>query len=244
MKLSLEATIRGAERTNSSVPQSFSDARKLVRPIILTVSGASASGKSRLATELIRDFESLALSAIVIGGDPYYSDLTHLPQEERDNTNFDDPASQDQAALRSDFQKILQGLEIEVHNYCYTSKSRKPTGEFINSGAHSIVIFEGIFVNYYSVNGAIIPDFSVHLDVPLDQCLERRKYRDLERGYDADDVLRRWPMVVEGYDKFTVGPLVRMNNVLRLANSTLEDLNQAREIVVDKVKSLLLERLV
>ncbi len=59
---------------------------------VIGVSGGSGSGKTTLVHYLQKHFGN---ESILILQDDYYHDLSHLPQEERNATNFDTPESVD-----------------------------------------------------------------------------------------------------------------------------------------------------
>ena len=68
-------------------------------PLLIAVTGGSASGKSRIAAELARHYANL--DAYVIPEDDYYVDAGNQPGFDARTFNFDEPAAKDHALLLS-----------------------------------------------------------------------------------------------------------------------------------------------
>ena len=90
--------------------------------VIIGIAGASASGKSLIASTLYRELrEQVGDEHIgVIPEDSYYKDQSHLSMEERVKTNYDHPSSMDHSLLLQHLQmlkRILQqpfSLQVEL----------------------------------------------------------------------------------------------------------------------------------
>ena len=105
---------------------------------IIGIAGSSGSGKSELSRRL-----SAATGAPVVSLDSYYRDLTHLPLEARAETNFDEPASLDDALLLAQCTALAGGQAIDVPHYDFSCHTRVPGTQHIQPG--DIVIIEGLF---------------------------------------------------------------------------------------------------
>ena len=70
--------------------------------VIIGIAGASASGKSLIASTLYRELrEQVGDEHIgVIPEDSYYKDQSHLSMEERVKTNYDHPNAMDHTRVR------------------------------------------------------------------------------------------------------------------------------------------------
>lgn len=213
--------------------------------IVLTLGGMSASGKSVVAKELVAELKiELGVTAHILGLDTYYSDLTHLPREARDETNFDHVDSQDEKALSEDYERLRAGLDILRHSYCYAKKERMPTDRVIVPKRGDLIIFEGVFAPYYVREGilgceGLSPEINAFLDVDPEICFDRRKFRDLERGYDVADVEAKWPMVKRGYEEFGIGPAREITNMCMFKNERESELPTVVEGLVDEVRKVL-----
>lgn len=87
--------------------------------VIIGIAGASASGKSLIASTLYRELrEQVGDEHIgVIPEDSYYKDQSHLSMEERVKTNYDHPNAMDHSLL---FQHLQASSAVRRLNYRYT----------------------------------------------------------------------------------------------------------------------------
>ncbi|MDX6941107.1 uridine kinase, partial [Enterobacter kobei] len=88
---------------------------------IIGIAGASASGKSLIASTLYRELrEQVGDEHIgVIPEDSYYKDQSHLSMEERVKTNYDHPNAMDHSLLFQHLQTLKRGSAIELPVYSY-----------------------------------------------------------------------------------------------------------------------------
>ena len=96
--------------------------------VIIGIAGASASGKSLIASTLYRELrEQVGDEHIgVIPEDSYYKDQGHLSMEERVKTNYDHPSSMDHSLLFQHLQMLKSGQAIELPVYSYVEHTRTP----------------------------------------------------------------------------------------------------------------------
>lgn len=94
--------------------------------VIIGITGASASGKSLIASTLYRELrEQVGEAHIgVIPEDSYYKDQSHLTMEERVKTNYDHPSAMDHNLLFQHLQMLKQGNAIELPQYSYVEHTR------------------------------------------------------------------------------------------------------------------------
>jgi len=84
--------------------------------VIIGIAGASASGKSLIASTLYRELrEQVGDEHIgVIPEDCYYKDQSHLSMEERVKTNYDHPSAMDHSLLLEHLQALKRGSAISA----------------------------------------------------------------------------------------------------------------------------------
>jgi len=161
---------------------------------LIGVAGPSCSGKTELARWL-----SARLGAPVLNLDLYYTDLAHLPLEERAKTNFDEPASMDQSAIFADAAALAQGKPIRPPSYDFATHSRTLAETVLEPSG--IVILEGLFALFWPDLRSFL-QLKVYVDAPDEVCLARRLERDVrERG--------RTPESVHWQFETTVKPMAR-----------------------------------
>lgn len=164
--------------------------------IVIAIAGASASGKSLIASTIYKELkEELSSDDIgIISEDAYYRDQTHLTMEERVKTNYDHPNSMDHHLLVEHLRQLKQGEAIEIPEYDYSQHNRKTTTK--NFAPKKIIILEGILLlTDEEIRNEI--NVSIFVDAPLDICFIRRLQRDMvERGRTMESVIAQYRKTV------------------------------------------------
>jgi uridine kinase len=164
--------------------------------VIVGIAGASASGKSLIASTLYREIrDQVGGEHIgVIPEDAYYKDQSHLTMEERVKTNYDHPSAMDHDLLLQHLQAVKAGQDIELPVYSYVEHTRTQQTQHLK--AKKVIILEGILL----LTDARLRqelNFSIFVDTPLDICLMRRMKRDVnERGRSMDSVMSQYQKTV------------------------------------------------
>jgi uridine kinase len=161
-------------------------------PIIIGISGPSASGKSLLANNIVNELGSQQV--VVISEDAYYKDNGHLPFEEREKINYDHPHAFDHALLCQHLRKLQQMQSVEIPIYSHSQHLRLPETRKI--GSHAIIIIEGILLfSDQALREAM--DIRIFMSTPLDICLLRRLKRDVvERHRSFESVVHQYETTV------------------------------------------------
>ena len=160
--------------------------------IIIGISGASASGKSLLASNLLGELGSEQV--IVISEDAYYKDLTHLSLEDRARTNFDHPDALDHELLMKHLRALQQSEAVDIPKYDFSKHLRMHETRHI--AQHRIIVLEGILLFVEKALRELM-DIRIFMDTPLDICLLRRLRRDIcQRGRSLDSVLQQYQTTV------------------------------------------------
>ncbi|MGX2986317.1 uridine kinase [Ursidibacter sp. B-7004-1] len=164
--------------------------------IVIAIAGASASGKSLIASTIYKELkDELGQDDIgIISEDAYYKDQSHLVMEERVKTNYDHPNSMDHDLLVAHLQALKQGESVEIPEYDYTEHNRKTT--VTQFSPKRIIILEGILLlTDEHIRNEI--DVSIFVDAPLDICFIRRLQRDMqERGRTMESVVSQYRKTV------------------------------------------------
>ncbi|WP_373778293.1 uridine kinase [Glaesserella sp.] len=164
--------------------------------IVIAIAGASASGKSLIASTIYKELKSeLGQDDIgIISEDSYYRDQTHLAMEERIKTNYDHPNSMDHTLLLSHLKDLKQGHAVDIPEYDYAEHNRKKS--VTHFSPKRIIILEGILLlTDERIRNEI--NVSIFVDAPLDICFIRRLQRDMEeRGRTLESVVEQYRTTV------------------------------------------------
>lgn len=158
------------------------------RPVVIGVAGGSGSGKTSVTRSICQRFSDKTI--LVIEQDYYYKDQSHLPFEERLNTNYDHPLAFDNDLLIKHIQELMQGNTIEkpVYDYKLHTRSQK----VIPVKPKEVIILEGILI-LEDPRLVDLMDIKVFVDTDADLRIVRRLLRDIkERGRSLDSVIDQY----------------------------------------------------
>lgn len=164
--------------------------------IIIAITGASASGKSLIASTIHKELcNELGCEEIgIIAEDSYYKDQSHLSFEERIKTNYDHPNSMDRDLLIQHLRDLKMGNAVDIPVYSYVEHTR--TQEVTHFEPKKVIILEGILLlTDERIRQEV--NMSVFVDTPLDICFIRRLQRDMEeRGRSLQSVIDQYRATV------------------------------------------------
>ena len=203
-----------------------------MKPLIIAISGGSASGKSTVVSEIVNRLKSVDVS--VICHDDYYKDQTHLTMEERVKTNYDHPSSLDNELFVEHLHKLLNGESIEKPIYDFVTHNRKK--ETLSLKPTKVIFIEGILV----LEEKKIRDCAdVKIFVKSDEDIRfiRRLKRDIdERGRSMDAVINQYLSTVKPMFNKYVNPSSRYADII-IPNDNKHDV--AVDFLVAKIKDIL-----
>ena len=161
--------------------------------IIIGIDGGTGSGKTTVVKKIV---EALPAGEVaVLPQDSYYKDSGHIPPEERQKINFDEPAAFEWELLISQLQELKDGHSIEVPTYSYLTCTRQP--ETVPMHPRDVVIVEGILV-FSDKRLRDMMDIKVFVDADADDRLIRVINRDcIERGRTPELVVERYERVLK-----------------------------------------------
>jgi uridine kinase len=170
------------------------------RPILIGIAGGTGSGKSTIAREIYKHFDSTCIA--MIEQDSYYKDQSNLSFEERVKTNYDHPDAFDTSLLVQQLNLLLEGQTVEKPIYNFEIHNR--TEETIVVYPREIIIVEGILVLQEKVLCDML-DIKIYVDTDADVRFIRRLVRDInERGRTTDSVINQYLNVVKPmHEQFT-----------------------------------------
>ncbi len=203
-----------------------------MKPLIIAISGGSASGKTTVVNEIVERLKSVDIT--VICHDDYYKDQSHLSMEERLKTNYDHPNSLDNDLFVEHLHELINGKSIEKPVYDFVNHNRKK--ETIQVHPTKVIILEGILV----LEEKKIRDCAdVKIFVKCDEDIRfiRRLKRDIEeRGRSLDNVISQYLSTVKPMFNRYVNPSSRYADII-IPNDNKHDV--AVDFLVAKLKDIL-----
>ena len=178
--------------------------------LIIGIAGGTGSGKTTVVKKII---ESLPVNQVaVIPQDSYYRDSSHLPLEERQKLNFDEPAAFEWELLYDQLKQLKENKAIEQPIYSYLTCTRME--ETINVQPCEVVIVEGILV-LTDTKLREMMDIKVFVDADADERLIRVINRDcVERGRTVQMVIDRYEAVLKPMHNQHIEPTKRFADLI------------------------------
>ena len=185
---------------------------------IVMIAGPSSSGKTTFTKRLAIQLMTNLLEPQMISLDDYFVDRHHTPLDEHGEYNYESLYALDLEAFNRDLNSLIEGKEVELPYYNFSTGSREYRGNKIKLKPDSILLIEGIhglnpeltaavdehlkYRIYVSALTAISIDD--HNWIPTtDNRLLRRIIRDARyRGVSPVDTIRRWPSVRRGEERW------------------------------------------
>jgi uridine kinase len=160
--------------------------------LIISIAGGSASGKTSVASNIIKSLYSknLHTKVTLLNMDSYYRDLSFLSLEDRKKINFDHPDSIDWVLFHEHINLLLQGKSIKKPIYSFIEYTRLSSYEVVSS--NPVIIIEGLF-SLYDKEIRKLSNIKIFVEAPDDIRLIRRIQRDIkERGRDIDSIIDQY----------------------------------------------------
>ena len=156
--------------------------------VLLGVAGGSGSGKTTVVKEILARLHPRPVS--VIHHDAYYTDLSHLPFEERVRVNFDHPDALETTLLVQHLTALKAGAAVEAPVYDFSTHTR--TGETRRVEPTGVIIVDGILVLADPRLRGLL-DIKVFVDTDPDIRFIRRLRRDQrDRGRSLESVVEQY----------------------------------------------------
>ena len=161
--------------------------------MIIGIAGGTGSGKTTVVRKIMQRLPQGEVE--VISQDSYYKDSSHVPVEERQKINFDEPAASDWPLLIEHLKALKAGRAVESPTYSYLTCTRQE--ETVHVESSDVVPVEGILV-FSDRRVRDMFDIKVFVDADGDDRLIRVISRDcIERGRTPQMVIERYERVLK-----------------------------------------------
>ena len=203
-----------------------------MEPVAIGVAGGTGSGKTTVATEILRRAGTDQIS--LIQHDAYYKDLSDLPMAQRAMQNFDHPDALDNALLISHLKELKAGRPVEVPVYDFTTHAR--TTQTLRVEPRRVILLEGILI-FSDETLRRLMDVRIYVDTDADIRFIRRLKRDIaERGRTMESVIHQYLATVRPMHQEFVEPSKRYANVIIPEGGFNE---VAMEMIAARIRALL-----
>ena len=177
---------------------------------IIGIAGGTGSGKTTVVRKIMKRLPKGEVG--IISQDSYYKDSSHVPAEERQNINFDEPAAFDWTLLLEHLKQLEAGKAIEMPTYDYLTCSRQK--ETVHMEPHDAVLIEGILV-FSDPRLRTMLDIKVFVDADADDRLIRVISRDcIERGRTPKMVIDRYEKVLKPMHQLHIEPAKKYADII------------------------------
>ncbi|KRM72849.1 uridine kinase [Lacticaseibacillus brantae] len=204
------------------------------KPIVIGVTGGSASGKTSVSRAIFDHFSGHSL--LLLEQDAYYKH-SDLPFDERKKINYDHPLAFDTPLLKAQLQQLINREAIEKPVYDYADHNRSDKVEHV--APKDVIILEGILI-LEDESLRDLMDIKVFVDTDDDIRIIRRIKRDLiSRGRTLDNIIDQYLTTVKPMYHQFVEPTKRYADIIVPEGGE----NQvAIDLLVTKIKAILAER--
>ncbi|MDE6716321.1 MAG: uridine kinase [Muribaculaceae bacterium] len=178
--------------------------------VIIGIAGGTGSGKTTVVRKIMQRLPHGEVG--IISQDSYYKDSSHVPVEERQKINFDEPDAFDWTLLLDHLKRLKNGESIEMPNYSYLTCTRQPETDHLDP--HDVVLVEGILV-FSDRRLRDMMDIKVFVDADADDRLIRVISRDcIERGRTPQMVIDRYEQVLKPMHMQHIEPAKRYADII------------------------------
>lgn len=199
---------------------------------IIGIAGGTGSGKTTVVRKIMERLPEGEVG--IISQDSYYKDSSHVPVEDRQKINFDEPAAFDWDLLISQLKDLKDGKSIEMPTYSMLTCTRQ--NETVHLEPNEVVLVEGILV-LSDERMRDMFDIKVFVDADGDDRLIRVISRDcIERGRTPQMVIDRYERVLKPMHNLYIEPAKQYADLIVPQGGHNE---VAINLLVDYIKSRL-----
>lgn len=194
----------------------YNDPTSPVRVVLIT--GPSSSGKTTVCKRLSIQLLACGLRPISFSTDDYFVNRVDTPLLPDGSYDFDNFDTVDHEALQNDLLALLDGKEVSVPEYNFTTGIREYNGKKLRLREGSVLIIEGIHAlnprltdkvsesKKFKIFISTLTSISIdnHNCIPTsDNRLLRRIIRDSNKGaFTARETISQWQNVLDAEEKW------------------------------------------
>lgn len=185
---------------------------------VILIAGPSSSGKTTFAKRLGIQLRLNGLKPVTISVDNYFVEREENPKDEYGNYDFECIEALDIKLFNEHLTKLLNGEEIEIPSFDFTTGHKRYNGETMKLADDEIMVIEGIHCLNDRLTSSIPKDqkYKIYISAltvlnidyynrisTTDTRLIRRIVRDHQfRGYSAKHTIKMWYSVNRGEERY------------------------------------------
>ena len=179
-------------------------------PLVIAIAGGSGSGKTTVANSILNRVGPLRIA--YLPHDAYYRDLSHLPEVQRREVNFDHPNSLESDLMMQHIMQLKRREPVDLPIYDFTIHTR--TDRTLRVEPRPVILVEGILI-FAEPELRKVFDVKIFVDTDADLRFIRRLQRDLiERGRSTENVISQYLSTVRPMHMDFVEPSKRYADVI------------------------------
>ena len=179
-------------------------------PLVIAIAGGSGSGKTTVANSILNRVGPLRIA--YLPHDAYYRDLSHLPEVQRREVNFDHPNSLESDLMPQHTMQLKRREPVDLPIYDFTIHTR--TDRTLRVEPRPVILVEGILI-FAEQELRKVFDVKIFVDTDADLRFIRRLQRDLiERGHSTENVISQYLSTVRPMHMDFVEPSKRYADVI------------------------------
>ena len=203
------------EKKLASIADRIANSRSKKRVVL--IAGPSSSGKTTFAQRLSIQLRVNGLKPVTISLDDYFVDRENTPRDEAGDYDFEALEAIDIKFFNKQLRELIQGIEVELPVFNFTTGSREPAGKKLQIDEDNIIVIEGIHglnerltseiphKSKFKIYVSALTSMNIddHNRIPTtDNRIIRRIVRDHQfRGMSAVNTIKRWPSVRRGEER-------------------------------------------
>lgn len=193
------------------------------------IAGPSSSGKTTTTKVFSSFLRAHGFDPIPISTDDFFCEREETPRDADGNYDFECLGAIDLELFNNTLNKLLNGEEVELPSYNFTSGKKEYKGNYVKLTDKSIILIEGLHTlndellpmieNKLKYKIYLSPFLSLNIDKhnyvsTIDLRLIRRIVRDNRtRGYDVNKTIDAWQSVRNGEEKY-IFPYIHQANTI------------------------------
>ena len=179
-------------------------------PLVIAIAGGSGSGKTTVANSILNRVGPLRIA--YLPHDAYYRDLSHLPEVQRREVNFDHPNSLESDLMLQHIMQLKRWEPVNLPIYDFTIHTR--TDRTLRVGPRPVFLVEGILI-FAEPELRKVCDVKIFVDTDADLRFIRRLQRVFIEGTrSTENVISQYLSTVRPMHMDFVEPSKRYADVI------------------------------